>query len=129
MCNDLRRSKRKTAIIFKIVAKKPKGTRYYSIAMGFKYPKVGTIPEVTTQCCLGYFHGRLLTVQYKSAMVGRTAGFIRKFHAEGLASSIRRSLKHYTILVVKAKLTKGLMLGDYERDPIIAGRHIEFLDD
>lgn len=129
MCSNLRPINDEEAIVYKIVAKKKRGTRYYSLAMGFKYPKVaGSVPEVKHQCSLGYFHNRILLTHYRGGMIKRTAGFINRRDAELLAIHIRSEIKAYVIKVVKAKLTNRLMSGHYEGDPIIAGKHIEFLE-
>lgn len=133
MCKNLRPTRRKSAIVFKIVAKKPKDIRYYSIAMGFKYPKkAGKIPEVKVQNRLGhYFDMDILDEEssgYEKRMIGRTAGFVKKDAAEYRAGKIARDTYGCEVIAIKAKLTDGLLLGDYGHDPVIAGKHIEFLD-
>ena len=131
MCNGLRPSKRKSAIIFKVVARKKKGTRYYSIAMGFAYPKKGRIPKIKVQHRIGYhFDADILSPKsfgYARRMFGRTAGFISKQSAKDFVPRIG-SIEGYVVLVVKAKVTDGLMSGRYSDSDIIAGRHIEWLE-
>ena len=133
MCRNLKASRKKSAIIFKIVAKKSNDTRYYSIAMGFKYPKkAGKIPKVKVQHSLGYyFDNDILNKKsdgYKDKMVGRIAGFLKNDDAEKRANRIAGDSHGYEIIVVKAKLTDGLMSGEYGKNPVIAGRHIEWLE-
>lgn len=134
MCNNLQPINDKEAIVYKIVAKKKRGTRYYSIAMGFKYPKkAGRIPKIKVQHRIGeYFSRYILNKEadegYKDKMVGRTAGYIYKKDAENRVGWLRNVIKTYHILIITAKLTDGLMSGNYGTKSIIAGRHIEFLE-
>ena len=135
MCNNLQPIHKKSAIIYKIVAKKPRGTRYYSVAMGFIYPKRGNILVVRVQHCIAVFDRNILgkrSAGYNEKMIGRTAGFIKKSDAEKerddwyrWASTFDKSFVFY---IKKAKLTNGLMSGSYGDFPVIAGRHIEFLE-
>lgn len=135
MCTNLQPIPDESAIVYKIVARKKKGTRYYSIAMGFKYPKItGRIPEIKVQHRLGYFTANLLnkaSSTYKTEMCGRTAGFVNRCDAYREARIIRHNhdmSKNYYILIVKAELTDGLMSGTYDGLSVIAGQHIEFLE-
>ena len=138
MCSNLQPIDDEEVIVYKIVARKKKGTRYYSIAMGFKYPKIaGRIPKIKVQHCLGHFNKDILQKQsegYSDKMIGRTVGFVKKGTAEVEMAHIQNGdmitakvANTYKILVVKAKLTDGLMSGDYG-GAIIAGRYIEFLE-
>ena len=134
MCTKLKRLEQKSAIVYKIVARKLRGTRYYSVAMGFRYPKkAGKIPRIEVQNRLGsYFNSDILHIGscgYKVKMVGKTAGFLRQEDAESLAKGIRHDIySGYRVIVVKSKLTDGLMSGEYGPGPVIAGKHIEFLE-
>ncbi len=133
MCNDLRRSKRKSAIVFKIVAKSEKDMRYYSLAMGFKYPKkAGKIPKINVQHRIAhYFSENILnkeSIAYEKQMIGRTAGFVKEEDAKYRVSVMEQNVHKLDIIILKAKLTEGLMLGDYGHAPVIAGKHIEFLE-
>lgn len=133
MCRDLKPIKKKQAIVYKVVARKLKGKRYYSIAMGCIYPQKGKVPIVKIQHKLGYFLNDLLTNRsiFTSHMTGRTAGFTLLEDAKILANNIRNSANwasNHKILIVKAKLTEALMFGTYDVSPVIAGRHIEFLE-
>ena len=131
MCNDLQPIKDEEAIIFKIVARKKKGTRYYSIAMGFAYPKRGRIPKIKVQHRIGdHFAEDILKPRsfgHARRMFGRTAGFTCKQRAEKVAQRIGR-IEGYFVRVVKAKVTDGLMSGRYSNSDVIAGCHIEFLE-
>ncbi len=133
MCRHLKASRKKSAIIFKIVAKKSNDTRYYSIAMGFMYPKkAGRIPKVKVQHRIGtHFGDRILYSRaHEDNMKGRTAGFVNRNDAECMVSEIKccESIHGHDVLVVKAQLTNGLMSGQYGDDLVIAGRHIEWLE-
>lgn len=133
MCKNLRPSKRKVAIIFKIVAKKPDDPKYYSIAMGFPYSKrAGKIPVVKVQHRIGYYFDDDILCEdsygYETKMIGRTAGFVKMCDAEYRANHIAHETDDYEVIVVRAKLTDSLMLGNYADAPIIAGRHIEWLE-
>ncbi len=135
MCRHLKASRKKSAIIFKIVAKKSNDTRYYSIAMGFMYPKkAGRIPKVKVQHRIGtYFDENILRKRsraYADRMESRTAGFVNKKDADHTVSGMTHydSVHGYDVLVVKARLTNELMSGRYGDHPVIAGRHIEFLE-
>lgn len=129
MCRNLKAIDQKSAIVYKIVAQRPKGKRYYSIAMGFKYPKKGLVPRIKVQHCLGYFIQWLLDqglMYYKKDMVGRTAGFVNKRDAY-----LEKPCMHilsYNTFVIKVKLTQDLMKGTYAEKKVIAGRHMEILD-
>ena len=62
-------------------------------------------------------------------MIGRTAGFIYKKDAAKRLDWLRTAIKTHDILIITAKLTDGLMSGDYGmKSNIIAGKHIEFLE-
>lgn len=135
MCTDLKPISQTEAIVYKVVAQKKKGKRYYSIAMGFMYPQKGKVPKPQVQRGLGYFVTSLLNkLFFIRDMVGRTAGFLNRNYAESfmrrMKSQMQRhgELKKYSLLTVKIKLTDGLMSGFYESQSVIAGRHIEFLE-
>ncbi len=135
MCQNLHPIADFEAIVFKVVAKKLKGTRYYSIAMGFMYPKkAGRIPKVKVQHRIGtYFDENILRKRsraYADRMESRTAGFVNKKDADHTVSGMTHydSVHGYDVLVVKARLTNELMSGRYGDHPVIAGRHIEFLE-
>lgn len=136
MCRNLRPTTQESAVVYKIVAKKPKGTRYYSIAMGFKYPQKGRVPKIRVQHCLAWFSEDILesgSCGYTRDMTGRTAGFL---HREDAENQIRRmnkwmnvSFYPFEMLIARVKLTNGLRIGEYGGGtPIIAGKHIEFLE-
>lgn len=134
MCTNLQPIDDKEAIVYKIVAKKTRGTRYYSIAMGFMYPKkAGRIPKIKVQHRIGEYFSRYILDEeagegYVDKMVGKTAGFINREVAEKRAEWVRVMIKDYDILLIKAKLSDDLMSGIYGTAAIIAGKHIEFLD-
>ena len=128
MCDLKRKSTRKEAIGWKVVA--VIDGEYYSPAMGIKYPKKGEIPVPQIQKRISsYFDDSILRpkqLAYNEEMIGRTAIFLRKRDAEGLATRIRLETS-IEIKTIKAKLTKDLMCGDY-CGKVIAGRHIEYLE-
>lgn len=137
MCDNLTPISNESVIVYKIVAKKLEEESYYSIAMGFKYPKsAGKVPKVKIQHCLRFFNQNILgkgSSAYSYQMVGRTTGFTHREHAEHLATKIRHSRYNsdfdiYKIIVVKVKLTDGLMSGTYCNRPIVVGKHIEWLE-
>lgn len=133
MCQNLKPIPQKEALVYKVVARKLKGKRYYSIAMGCIYPQKGKVPIVKTQHKLGYFLNDLLNNcgTFTPHMTGRTAGFTLLEDAKMLLGRIRCSqydIPNYEILVIKVKLTEALMSGTFEYSPVIAGRHIEFLE-
>lgn len=131
MCKNLRPFPKTSAVVYKIIARRPKGTRYYSVAMGFKYPKKGKIPKIKIQNSLGYYASDILNPRsfgHERKMIGRTAGFKTLAAAKLNMNIIDPSkFKNHRICVVKVKLTDDLMIGDYGTSVVIAGRHIEFL--
>lgn len=132
MCNDLKPIADFEAIVYKVVAKRPKGRRLYSIAMGFAYPTIkGNIPKIKVQHGIGnHFDSDILRNKghraYTEEMVGRTAGFVKRAEALDLMYDIG-PIAGYDVLIKKAKLTIDLMKGEYAGH-VIAGRHIEFLE-
>ncbi|GAH04472.1 unnamed protein product, partial [marine sediment metagenome] len=84
---------------------------------------------------LGPYNSNILDSQssgYTKEMVGRTSGFKYKSDAEKelklLGTEPDDTADGYTFSVVKVKLTEELMSGQYANCPVIAGRHIEFLE-
>lgn len=148
MCSNLKPIPDESAIVYKVVARKltfrtapvhvhlmqREVGRYYSIAMGFKYPKLaGKVPKVRVQHRLAFFISTILNKKcpaYSHQMAGRTAGFIYRADAECLANKIRRHYPTnvYKMIVVKAKLTDELMSGTYNGSPVVAGKHIKWLE-
>ncbi len=133
MCQNLQPIASFEAIVFKVVGKKPKGTRYYSIAMGFMYPKkAGNIRKVKVQRRVGtYFDDNILhSGAHEDSMEGRTAGFVNRKDADHMVSEMKHYdfVSGYDVFVVEAKLTDELMSGKYGDAPVIAGRHIEWLE-
>ena len=137
MCSNLKPIELKEAIVYKLIAKKKaRSIRYYSVAMGFKYPKkAGKIPRIKAQHCIAFFDRDILEEHsngYSKNMIGRTAGFISQHHAAAELDDWCRWARifndSFSFHIVKAKLTDGLMSGRYGGQSIIAGRHIEFLE-
>ena len=139
MCNLLRASTKKKIQGYKVVARKLKGKRYYSIAMGFKYPLDGHIPIVRKQSRISSdFADNILTkesVGYKDNMVGRTAVFLEitvLLSGDG-NERIRRwkstLKKGYELVIVLVEISEDLMIGMYGKWGVVAGRHIRFIEE
>jgi hypothetical protein len=100
--------------------------------MGFKYPELkGWIPKIKVQRRIGeHFSNQILNKKswegYENDMVGRTAGFVNRSDALDLLYRMG-AIAGYDVLVKEAKLTVDLMKGEYT-GPVIAGKHIEFLE-
>jgi len=118
---------------FKLVVRKLKGKRYFSIAMGFKYPLDGHIPVIRKQHRISSgFKGDIL-LKYSNAlredMMGRTAIFP---NFEDVCSEYRYLRKHnlekgYIVVIVQVELSVDMMKGVYGGRKVIAGRHISFI--
>lgn len=135
MCVLTKYIKKKTATVFKIVAKEKETGKYWSVAMGFIYPKKGYVPEVVEQKALTINWSKRILYKneflYKKNMVGRTAGFVKKEDVSYLLDSVTDNLfnSKFEIVIVKVTLSGALMEGTYETGcndcEIIAGKYIE----
>ena len=146
MCKLTITSTQKKIEGYKIVAKKPRGKRYFSIAMGFKYPSDGHVPVARKQhrICSNFLSDILSknSAGYQELIVGRTtvyldlADVLNEHH-----HLIQRQEKDniwghdiregYELVVVRAEVTIDIMKGFYTacgRDcAVAAGRHIRFI--
>ena len=143
MCKLVEQLRRKYFIGYKVVARFPKGKRYYSVAMGFRYPKDGKIPVITKQRRLScYFDNNILdrsdfNPNFSEGMIGRTAVFDNASGAFSLLCNLTSYLTKYTkcstkmvFVIVKAKISGSLMRGTYgSQIYVVAGRKIEFLEE
>lgn len=144
MCQLNQKYDKEEFIGWKVVAVKNK--EYYSIAMGFQYPKSGNVPFVTKQKRLNsHFVNYILErpdsdeifspTPYRPDMDGRTAAFVHVEDAVSLRVDIcawglptdEKNEFHYA--VVKVKLTQDLLQGFYNDRQVVAGRHIEILEE
>ena len=137
MCDLSKVSTEKKIKGFKIVARKPKGRRYYSVAMGFKYPLDGHIPIVRRQHRISIrFVSDILSKNYKlhkENMLGRTSIFLNLEDARKEYNFHRREkMGGYILTIVYAEISIDVMEGYYTTADliflkVIAGRHIRFI--
>ncbi len=138
MCNLLTKSTEEKIEGFKIVAKKPKGKRYFSTAMGFQYPLDGHIPIVKKQCSItSDFIDNIISktcTAYSDHMVGRTSVFLNYADAQ---EPCRRwdyyTKKEYKLVIVRCEVSIDVMEGTYmacvRECKVAAGRHINFIEE
>lgn len=122
---------------YKIVAKHIKNGKYYSIAMGFRYPKNGPVPIPKKQKRIVIsFNEHILDKSahdgFRKNMVGRTAVYV----TSGIA---KNALHHYKIeqnnttifkyIIVKATIYNDLMEGKYGSHIVVAGKSIKFKEE
>jgi len=119
---------------YKVVAKKLRGKRYYSISMGFKYSLDGHVPVVRRQhrICSDFMGDIILkdSGPYREAMIGRTAIFLNHENASQVAQ--RRDVKSgYKLVVVQSEVSEDVMKGIYQSHisncEVAAGRRIRFI--
>jgi len=132
MCDLLYSSTKEKIKGYKIVAKKLKGKRYYSIAMGFKYPLDGHVPVARKQRLIYLdFTNNIISktsLSYKENMVGRTAIF------RNLTEALERYFfwvccvkEGYKLAIVRSEVSIDVMEGNYGSREVAAGRHIRFI--
>lgn len=121
---------------YKVVAKRPNGKRYFSIAMGFKYPLDGHVPVVRKQhlICVDFVDDIIskMSVTYRKNMVGRTSIFLSLADVRRRILSWRRYVKEgYKLVIVTAEVSVDVMVGLYGpcSYSVAAGRHIRFIDE
>ena len=122
---------------YKVVAKKPKGKRYYSIAMGFRYPLDGHIPIVRRQRKIcGDFAEDITSKNafgYRDNMVGRTSVFLRLNElskSDQLKRWKERGIRSgYKLIIVRVVVSGDTMEGYYGDCKIAAGRYIHFMEE
>ena len=138
MCELFRVSTKEKIEGYKIVVKKLKGERYFSPAMGFKYPLDGHVPVVRKQrrICSDFIGDIVSKISgpYREEMVGRTAIFLNPNDALEVAR--RNDIKEgYRLVVVRVEVSEDVMLGTYltglisisKNCEVAAGRHIRFI--
>jgi len=135
MCDLSKFSARETIRGFKIVARKLKGKRYFSVAMGFKYPLDGHIPVVKKQRRIS---SRFLTniiselsSAYRKNMIGRTSIYTNLADLREDYSLVKRcdTEKGYEVVITRVEITRDIMLGSYAGTRVAAGRHISFIEE
>jgi len=132
MCCLSHSSTRKKIKGYKIVARKPKGKIYFSMAMGFKYPSDGHIPIVKKQRSIYLEMAKDLISEdsgaYKTEMIGRTSVFIYFRDAQVQCYHWQNYVeKGYQLVVVQSEVSKDIMTGYYGVYKVAAGRHIHFI--
>jgi len=142
MCYALKKTRRKSVIGYKVVAKKVEDDRsYYSIATGIKYPsaKAEKLPRCELQNQIGNYFLWDLTDRYSRNYVeelqGKTSIFLKLKDAKMLHRRIKKNqdLLSYSFIMVKIKITDNIYSGLYnipcneERSNIMIGERMEFL--
>ncbi len=136
MCNLLTNSVEEKIQGYKVVARKPRGKRYYSIAMGFKYPLDGHIPVVRRQRKICADFAEDITSKrafgYRKSMIGRTSVFLS---LDELSKSIqfrrwKSDFKNkYKLIIVRVVVSGDTMEGFYGKCKVAAGRYIHFMEE
>ena len=140
MCNLLTKSTEEKIEGFKIVAKKSKGKRYFSIAIGFRYPLDGHIPVIRKQhrICAKFLSDIISKSSkgYSTNMVGRTAVFLSFAEAAEECRYITRGdviENGYRLVIVRSEVSVDVMEGTYLACgtvcKVAAGRHINFIEE
>jgi len=120
---------------YKVVVRKIKGKRYFSAAMGFKYPLDGHIPVVRIQRLISSgFKDDILSSfsrALRKDMIGRTAIFPHFADARSEYRYLQgRNIKEgYKVVIVLVSLSVDMMEGTYSSRRVIAGRHIRFIEE
>lgn len=131
----------KEFIGYKIVAKNKKTGKYYSIAIGFPYRNGAKMIERKRQKKLcNYFSSKILeryrAKGFEENMVGRTSAFVdlsacHSFYISimiGQDNNIPSSMNFVTV-IVKVKITEGLLSGTYGNASVVAGRRLTILNE
>ena len=133
MCDLLRFSTKEKIEGYKIVAKKLKGKKYFSVAMGFQYPSDGHIPITQLQHRITTaYKNDILSEGYRGSMAGRTAIFIHLESATKECLFLRSRghiKKRYKLVIVRSEVSRGVMVGFYGSESVVAGRHIHFIEE
>jgi len=136
MCDLLRKSSIEKIKGYKIVARKLKGKRYFSISMGFKYPLDGHIPIARKQrkICTD-FSNQILSKgssSYRKNMIGRTSAFLNLYDLSK-SNHIKRWRKdfknEYILVIVQVEISGDIMEGYYGSCKAVGGRHIRFIEE
>ena len=147
MCENLEKTTLKTFVGFKVVGKHKKTGKYFSVFTGKPYPENGRIPKWITQKPLsGHFNSFILPGSRKkhrefmkksinhggwvSNLIGRTSAFKEYVDADYLCNKINthsNTEKDFDFIIVKIKLTDGLMTGTYGDSKVMVGRHMEII--
>ena len=141
MCNLLTKSAEEKIEGYKIVAKKLKGKRYFSIAMGFQYPLDGHVPVIRKQhrICVK-FRSDIISKNsraHRIYMVGRTAIFLSFAEASNeyqyLTPVMSVAGNEYRLVIVRSEVSVDVMEGTYltcgRERKVAAGRHINFIEE
>lgn len=97
---------------------------YFSLASGMKY-KVGRIkPVIHPKTITNWFRDDVLDVFFEPAMVGRTGVLVNLWHAEKEIGNTLDYCNGYEIVLLIMTISVGLMHGEYDFLPMIAGRNI-----
>ena len=138
MCELMTVSAKEKIEGYKVVAKKLKGKRYFSIAMGFKYPLDGHIPIVRKQRRIcGDFSDNIissLSMAYRKNMIGRTSIFLDVDEILTKDNTITRwkrggILNGYKLAIVRVVVSGDIMEGYYGSCKVAAGRSIHFMEE
>ena len=149
MCWDFKNTKRKNVTGYKVVAVNEKNGKYYSVMTGNEYPVNEDMPIWTTQKeeITLYFMCNILDMKYvdpeeyaeerhpawNDEMVGKTTVFIQKAQAlkfrDNLIVYKHLNKREYRIVVVKARLKKGLKVALYQLSEVYIGKRIEIISE
>jgi len=132
MCKNLRSTTLKSVEVWKIVAEK--NGKYYSVAIGFKYPKKGKVPIPKEQHRIGELFNTEILIDhnagYSTEMVGKTTGFVEYAAATYLHYNLSNSgiKEGYTLAIKNVYLSGEIMVGKYGRSVVYAGSYTKFLE-
>lgn len=135
MCDAFESTDRKSVTAFKVVARR--GKKYYSLLTGNTYPSgCGNIPVWDSQekALLSTWGGVLPAGEhhYRRNMVGRTAGFMRIEGSRSLLHLMKSQggrRKGYALVIVKARISRDLLIAEYKNETVIVGRKMEILEE
>ena len=138
MCELKRISRCKVFTGYKLVAKRDSDQRYYSLAMGFPYPKLNkeeVVPVIERQKRLGGGFSNYILLNCSSreeSMRGRTCAFrtIKSLFRQllCLANNLDAPIvEGYEYCLVKVELSGDLMTGEYGCENVVGGRKIKII--
>jgi len=107
------------------------GTKSKNKWLCSSYPRIKSLPS--------YSKPEQMRYGWTPDIIGRTFGFTDFRDANAMIMSAKDreergedntdSTKGYTLVVVKAKMTKEIMSGTYGGDPVMGGRRMEILEE